>query len=661
MQPQLPPRSGVLLLGATFVLSLVTLGAQDKKREHGFPGIKLSQKFTRGMSIPTALGNRIGEVAKAYGKTEFEFRMLCSKDRNSLHADVDARLLYICAALPAIATQPGTPAGGITKPSYPLSETFFLNSNLNASKTIYLDFTGHTTTNTVWNNSITAGQDIDTPSYDIDGIPSSFSDAELANIQDIWKRVAEDYAPFNVNVTTREPNDDDLRKNSDDDIFYGIRVVIGGNSNWFGSAAGGVAYLGSFDWSSDTPAFVFPAQLGNGHPKYVGEAVSHEVGHSFGLNHDGTSAVEYYQGHANWAPIMGVAYYQPVSHWSKGEYSGANNTEDDAAIIAQEVNYRTDAHGNTTLNATAINGPALSAEGVIETRTDVDVFKFHAGAGTATFNVTPDNVSPNLDVQLRLFNGVGTLLATANVTTTLNATLIKSLAQGTYYLEVDGVGTGTATRAYNDYGSLGQYRLSGTVAPVVGQPPVAVAQQSTPLSGIAPVTVTFSSVGSYDPDGTIRSYLWKFGDGGSATTQTAAHLYSTPGTYTATLTVTDNSGLSATDSVVVVVSPPPPVFVSNIDVSLFEAPYAKFYAGAAVTITDQNGTPVPNATVAGTWSGLVKGSYTAKTDGNGVARFNSPLTSSRGTFTFTVTGITATGYKYDATKNKETKDSVTRL
>jgi PKD repeat protein len=651
-------------LGAALFFSLGALGAEDPRREHGFPGLRLSQRFTRGQAIPPALGNRLSEVAKAYDHTEAEFRALCNRDRNSLHADAEARLLYICRALPVLqkAAATASAADVITQPSYPLSDTFFLSSNLNASKTIYLDFPGHTTSGTVWNSSTTNGQPIVTPAYDTDGVPSTFSNTELANIQSIWKRVAEDYAPFNVNVTTKEPPLEELRKTSSTDIFYGIRVVIGGNSNWLGGGAGGVAYLGSFNWSSDTPAFVFPKELGNGNAKYVGEAVSHEAGHAFNLDHDGNSSTEYYEGHANWAPIMGVSYYRAVTQWSKGEYTGANNLEDDTTIIAREVPLRTDVHGNTIATATTLTGPALAAEGIIGTRTDVDYFKVVTGAGIATFTVTPDNVSPNLDVQLRLFNSTGALLATANPTT-LNATLTMTLAQGTYYLEVDGLGSGTATTGYNDYGSLGQYRVSGTVPVVNGQPPTAVASSSSTV-GTAPFAVSFSSLGSTDPDGLITTYAWNFGDGGTGSGQTISHTYTAPGTYTAKLTVTDNSGLTGTASLTIVVNgtqPPPPVAkvvsVADIGMSLY-VNFRKYYAVATITIKDQDGKMVPNATVKGTWSGLVKGSYYGKTNSSGVIRFYSPESRYRGTFTFTVTSVTATGYTYDASKNKETKDSI---
>jgi PKD repeat protein len=62
---------------------------------------------------------------------------------------------------------------------------------------------------------------------------------------------------------------------------------------------------------------------------------------------------------------------------------------------------------------------------------------------------------------------------------------------------------------------------------------------------------------SYDPDGTIVSYVWDFGDGSSATGMTATHTYAAEGTYTITLTVMNNDGLTSTDSELVTVHWPP--------------------------------------------------------------------------------------------------------
>lgn len=83
-------------------------------------------------------------------------------------------------------------------------------------------------------------------------------------------------------------------------------------------------------------------------------------------------------------------------------------------------------------------------------------------------------------------------------------------------------------------------------------------------------------------------------------------------------------------------------------------------ASAAVTVLDSQGRPVVGATVSGRWSGLVGGTAAATTGGTGVASFQSGTTRSRGTITFTVTGVTLAGYQYDATLNTETSDSISR-
>ncbi len=71
--------------------------------------------------------------------------------------------------------------------------------------------------------------------------------------------------------------------------------------------------------------------------------------------------------------------------------------------------------------------------------------------------------------------------------------------------------------------------------------------------GLVGNPIQFSGDGSSDPDGTIASYSWNFGDGQTATDVNPVHAYATPGKYTPSLTVTDNSGAQATDTTAVII------------------------------------------------------------------------------------------------------------
>ena len=395
------------------------------------------------------------------------------------HLDAFGNEYHILTDLPVTAVD-GTDAPEAATagaPTIDLSQTFFLHSNPGASHTIYLDFNGHTTSGTSWNTSFNGGEAFYTPEYDFDGL-NGFSDAELERIQHIWQRVAEDFIPFDVNVTTEELAMAGLANSGGGDSEWGVRVVIGGSSgDWFGTSAGGVAYVGSFDWSNDTPAYVFEAQLGNGHEKYTAEAISHEIGHTLSLSHDGTSTSSYYSGQGSgdtgWAPIMGVGYYKELSQWSRGEYADANNTQDDLAIITSNngFGYRADDHGDTNSQASqlALNGSIVSDAGIVEQNTDFDVFTFVTDGGLVDLDINPFVRGPNLDILAELYDSANNLIAASNPLNMLSASINTTVVGGQYFLHVTGVGYGDPTdTGYSDYGSLGQYTIDGTVAPTSG-------------------------------------------------------------------------------------------------------------------------------------------------------------------------------------------------
>ena len=87
--------------------------------------------------------------------------------------------------------------------------------------------------------------------------------------------------------------------------------------------------------------------------------------------------------------------------------------------------------------------------------------------------------------------------------------------------------------------------------------PPTVTVSATPTSGLAPLPVSFSS-NANDPDGSIVSYSWTFGDSHTATQPFTSNTYTSAGTYTARLTVTDNQGATASATVIITVTTPPP-------------------------------------------------------------------------------------------------------
>lgn len=354
-----------------------------------------------------------------------------------------------------------------------LSQTFALSSVPTANHTIYLDFNGHTTTGTLWNSNYSQPTVI-TPAFSMDSQPA-FSNAELQRIQGIYQRVVEDFRPFNVNVTTQEPPLSDLIKDSGTDTRWGVRVAIGGSwTDWLGSSAGGIAWLDSFNWDSDTPAFVFSINNANNAEDLTAEAISHEVGHTLGLEHDGTPASEYYFGHGSgatsWNAIMGGGSSAQVTQWSRGQYINASNTEDDLAIITSQngFGYRVDDYGNGTTTATRLTtvGPKVQQTGIITTSTDRDFFYFDTTGGLMDLKFGVAQMGANLDIYVRLYDSNGTVIGSNNPVDQLTARISRTLAAGRYYLSIDGIGKDSplaVADGYTDYGSLGFYSITGVV------------------------------------------------------------------------------------------------------------------------------------------------------------------------------------------------------
>lgn len=349
---------------------------------------------------------------------------------------------------------------------FTFSQVPVYNSYPSAAATIYLDFDGHLVENTAWNWNG----------------PINCAPANVTNeqIKEIFNRVAEDYRPFNVNITT------DSTVYWSAPILKRMRVILTTSSSWYGSA-GGVSYIGSFTWGDNTPCFVFTALLGY-NTKNLAEAASHEVGHTLGLRHQSAyddncvKTSEYNPGIGSgeiaWAPIMGVGYYRNLTLWNYGANPfGCSVYQDDLSIITSANNgfgFRSDDHASTPGAATLTNftDNEFVVQGVIERIDDKDYFQFNMPASgqfhleAIPYNIGTGNDGSNLDMQVTLRNSANTIIGVYNPQTRLDADIDTLLNAGTYYISVEPKGNIYAP----EYATLGSYSLRGSYMPFAALP-----------------------------------------------------------------------------------------------------------------------------------------------------------------------------------------------
>lgn len=408
--------------------------------------------------------NSLSAVASRYGWSTNKLISTLNLDPD-LKLRPDGRLVYLCSH------QPSSVARSQPKALFPLNQTFLLHSRPGASKTIYLDFDGMVISGTAWNDDFNNGADIVAPPWDIDGNPGSFNAQERAAIQEVWFRVAEDYAPYDVDVTTEFTSEAAITRANLADQVYGTRVLISPIASQI-VPAGGVAYLGIFADVGDyfKPALVFPENLGDD-AKNIAEAASHEAGHNFNLRHQGQGSQAYFLGQGNWAPIMGAGYYVSVSQWAKGEYQGANNQEDQLAIINSFLNYRPNPFGTNFATATPFFGSNNVTNGIVNTTGLTNFFSFQTGAGMAGITVSNWAIGSDLHLVVGVYNANGVMIANVEnpddaTLGTLPVSLNLPVNSGKYYVSVAGKGyLDPLTTGYSAYASLGNYTLIITNTP----------------------------------------------------------------------------------------------------------------------------------------------------------------------------------------------------
>nr|WP_246545742.1 PKD domain-containing protein [Pelotalea chapellei] len=241
-------------------------------------------------------------------------------------------------------------------------------------------------------------------------------------------------------------------------------------------------------------------------------------------------------------------------------FTGAASLDPDGSIASYSWNFGdgTSAIGSSvtkTYNTAGIFTITLTVTdngGATGTSTSVATVQASANVSPVA-NAGPD--ATGAPAQTLTFSGSGSSDSDGTITSYSwdfgNGTTSTDMTASTVYT---GAGTFTVKLVVTD--NMGATSSDTAIVTIKeqNQPPKA---NAGPDKTAAPgKSIAFSGSGSSDTDGTISSYKWSFGDGTSKTGLNVTKSYATAGTYTVTLTVTDNSGAIATDTAIVTVTTP---------------------------------------------------------------------------------------------------------
>lgn len=358
------------------------------------------------------------------------------------------------------------------------------------------------------------------PVFSLDDDPA-FSATEISTIASVWESVAEDYAPFDINVTTVDPGQEAF------DNGTALRAAIGGGTSGSGTSHNSKlrhldgtrinfkhAYhhkfvsvyadsirngVGNTNGDGDTIQLV----------SFLANTIAHESGHAMGLDHQvivkpGSQYGQGYShgdddgGYSKWTPIMGSNTAADRTKWNTGptnqfvfdtddmrwvavqNESGDFVLEDQNAmsVLAQTLGHRADDHGSTLYSATVINTPGLSVNeiataGIIESLNDKDWFSFTTSGGTVSLNVNvPEFGVGNLDVAARLYHvptGYSGTMEEVAIDTYIDdeATSLKSRTdlEASITTELPAGRYVLEVFSHGAHGDVGQYTISGSIPP----------------------------------------------------------------------------------------------------------------------------------------------------------------------------------------------------
>lgn len=368
-----------------------------------------------------------------------------------------------------------------------------------APVTVVLDFGGHTLVpGDRWHGKFAFAEHLPVrlPAATHESYPETLSSADITNV---WRQVAEDFAPWNVNVTTLDVPDTYIHRSAPDDPHFGARVGIVPRSGHYSYRSREDDYERIGTGAQDLVNF--PIEVQRAHHlsalawtntdtslPSVADAITHEVGHVFGLTHahrytyheDGDIAEveKYFVNKTTWTALMGAAVENiGLSIWHNNSHPDAVGHRDPLAqldeILTRRAQDTAAAGKNNPANALPLDHHT-AVRGVLTSAQDRDTYTVTVDKLTPHFDITVETLPrPNVNIAISVYHqdtntqildSFSVDLDTEYNADTQSTDVIGSGINGRLRWVQPGQYTITiepATITGDDtYGSLGNYRLT---------------------------------------------------------------------------------------------------------------------------------------------------------------------------------------------------------